>query len=88
MTTRVLFRLREGTPVSETDLRQRLDVLGIPYSETSDEGPIVLGETGITISLTRSEDDSPVEAEVEIPVSNAKQVAGIFNAFRDMGWSS
>ena len=84
------FRPRAGTAISETELRRRLrrhfELLGIPYSDASDYGPIVLGETGITIWLTLGENGSPVEAEVDIPVSNVRQVAGIFSAFRSVGW--
>lgn len=86
----VPFCPRTDTAISETELRRRLrryfDVLGITYSDGSGDEPIVLGETGITISLTLGEDGSPVEAEVGIPVSNVTQVAGIFSAFRSMGW--
>lgn len=90
MPSELIFCCVGDTVISEAELGQKLaEGLGIPDSDVLHEGGgrLVLGQTGIAVSLDLDENHNPSVATATIShKAKVQHVTRLCNTFRAMGW--
>lgn len=90
MSSELTFCRVDGEVIAEAELSRRLaEGLGVPHSEVLHQRAerLVLGETGITLSLVLDDNGHPMDAMATIPFdARIVHVTRLCKIFRAMGW--